>query len=99
MAFLLFGIALFSSGFDIRHLLTMWPKWPVGLMSIFMVKESIEFLMDMTVNREATFEKWRQKQAKKIAKQNEAAAAATPIMQKPIADVEANALDQNQARS
>ncbi len=63
-AILLYGIAYVTRGFHIEGLLATWPKWPVGFWTLKMVKESVEFFMDMTVNRESNFEHWRQKRRK-----------------------------------
>ena len=66
-AILLYGIAYVTRGFHIEGLLATWPKWPVGFWTLKMVKESVEFFMDMTVNREPNFEHWRQKRQRDLA--------------------------------
>ena len=63
-AVLLYGIALVTSGFQFRGLLDEWPKWPVGFWGLFLIKDMIEYYVDLTVNQEAAFEKWRRKKLK-----------------------------------
>jgi hypothetical protein len=63
----LYGIAFVTNGQHLSaQLLDDWPKWPVGFWAIFLIKDAIEYATEMTVNRQAAFEKWQRKRDKKL---------------------------------
>lgn len=103
-AVFLYGIAFITSGHHLStQLLYDWPMWPVGFWGIFLLKDAIEYATEMTVNRQAAFEKWQRKKAKKLA---EAASSKvdveTPearIVLDSNARIDDPAVEQNQARS
>ena len=103
-AVFLYGIEFVSSHphFD-RDLIEGWPKWAVGFWAIFLAKEVIEYATEMTVNRQAAFEKWRRKKSKKVTE----AASTRDEIQTPEAEIilnasiriEEGAIEKNQAHS
>ena len=101
LAILLYGICFVTRGFELRGLLDDWPKWPVGFMGLFVVKNAIEVCLDLTLNRGAVFEKWRQKHGKPLTPNSlrEAESATPPVVNTADAVLDANLMDRNQARS
>jgi len=101
LAILLYGIALVTNGFEFKGLLEEWPKWPVGIIGLFVIKDLIEASVELTFNREAAFEKWRAKHSKGRATNIEGVLEplAAPVTIKSEVELQASALEQNQARS
>lgn len=100
LAILLYGIAFVSNGFELKGLLMDWPKWPVGIIGIFALKDLIEASVELTFNREAAFEKWRAKRPKKLAPKSEGAVEplVAAIALKSNAETNSATIEQNQAR-
>lgn len=105
VAVMLYGIAFVMNGFALRGLLQDWPEWPVGIMGIFLIKSTIESSLELTVNQDTAFEKWRRKRDKKLAAKAEAEvevnaeAIAASYIVKAQAELESDTLPRNQARS
>lgn len=100
LAAVLYGIYFATRGFTLDGWISGWPKWPVGITGLFLLKEVLEICSDMTVNRQSAFEKWRARQAKKAAKR-EMIGEVISSPNIPITDPvqEPVSLEQNQARS
>ena len=100
----LYGIAFVTNGQHLSaQLLDDWPKWPVGFWAIFLIKDAIEYATEMTVNRQAAFEKWQRKKAKKLAETaSSRVEVATPEVRTVLNSngrIDDPAVEQNQARS
>ena len=91
-AVLLTGIVLVLRGGVLTGSFTFptWIKWPLGLMAFVLVKNTVEFGMDLTLHREAAFEKWRRKQQKQVRKAEEKALSRD-------VEIDGSSVDQNQA--
>lgn len=99
-AVLLTVIALITRGFVLHGLLSSWLKWPLGFFALFLVKETIQFGLDMTVYREATFDKWRQKRALKAGrKTNVDSGQQSALAGRTDAQLDTELLERNQVRS
>lgn len=95
---LLYGIAFLSMGFQVTGLLFAWPIWPVGIMGLILVKDSIEYLFDMTFNREAVFDKWRRKRLKEVAPKSDRDLGSA-VTAKIVIDIEGDQPKHNQTHA
>jgi hypothetical protein len=96
LAVLLYGIAFVMNGYELNGLWNDWPKWPVGITGLIMVKETIENLLELTVNRDAAFDRWRKKHARKPAPETAKEVGSTVSLSVRLGPVDGNASDQQQ---